>query len=195
MKNKLNLLVSLDERLWGGQVESNKYFATLSMLLAALLGIVLGGGQMIASMFDADMDISMASMVALLIVVVCLNIGESIMVSATPKIAFSRSLLVTAIIVGALVLGFVGSIIVVILIVLYLLLMILLGVLGAKSGSRGFSGSGGSSDDSSGEGIELGSGRRIEGRSSFDGETFFGNNGETYRKSGMGSRSWDKVDD
>lgn len=45
-------------------------------------------------------------------------------------------------------------------------------------------------DSSSGEEIEFGDGHRLEGRSSIDGETFYGNDGKTYHRDGMGRGSW-----
>lgn len=69
----------------------------------------------------------------------------------------------------------------------------------SSGGSALMSGGGSSSgssvgDDSYGEEIELGSGRKIGGRSSVDGETFFGNDGKTYSRKGMGSRTWESDD-
>ena len=54
MKDLLCFLNSIDERIWGENINTNKYFASISILLIAVLGAAQGGGTTLQSWFGWD---------------------------------------------------------------------------------------------------------------------------------------------
>ena len=92
MKDLLCFFNSLDERIWGENINTNKYFASISILLIAVLGAAQGGGTTLQSWFGWDMAMVLPSTVGLAVLIYGLNLYECI-VAAGPKIAILRSLL------------------------------------------------------------------------------------------------------
>lgn len=110
-KNIFNFFYAIDKRLWGEDICSNRYFASVSLLFVALLGALQGGGTVLNSWFGWDVAMDITSVILSSILIFGYNLYESI-VSANPKIAFQRSLLIFGCIIVAFVLGYLLSVLV-----------------------------------------------------------------------------------
>lgn len=105
-KNIFNFFYAIDKRFWGDDIYTNRYLASLSLLFVALLGAMQGGGSILNSWFGWDVEMNIISTIGLSILVFGYNLFESI-VSAKPKIAILRSLLILLCFVATFVLGYV----------------------------------------------------------------------------------------
>lgn len=81
MKNGLIWFWNLDRRIWSDKLETNRYFATLSVLCAALAGACAGGGQVLSAWFRWDLEVSNVAVIGLSIFIWGLNVAESIIAS------------------------------------------------------------------------------------------------------------------
>lgn len=179
---------ALDRRIWGGKVEANRYFATLSVLSALVMGACMGGGTVFREWFGWDTAPDAAAMGAALLLVWGWNLAESIVASKTGWIALSRSLLLWLILALAFAFGVVASVVVLFLVAAWVVLTFI-GYALSGSGGRSRGGSGGSSSDDD-PSIETSSGRRVSG--TFAGDDFHGNDGQTYKRTGWGDSDWEK---
>lgn len=105
-KNIFNFFYAIDKRFWGDDIYTNRYLASLSLLFVALLGAMQGGGSILNSWFGWDVEMNIISTIGLSILVFGYNLFESI-VSAKPKIAILRSLLILLCFVATFVLVYV----------------------------------------------------------------------------------------
>lgn len=111
-KNIFNFFYAIDKHLWGDEIYTNRYLATLSLLFVALLGAMQGGGSILNSWFGWDVEMNILTTIELSILVFGYNLFESI-VSAKPKIAFLRSLLTFVCFVAAFALGYLLAVVVI----------------------------------------------------------------------------------
>ncbi len=125
------------------KINSNPYFATLSLWFVLFVGILTGGGQVIGGWFSKD-DIQPdnVAMIALVLFVWCANMGESVVASPNARIAIFRSLLLLLYMAVALVLGYVGSVVLLFLVLIVLVVFFLSGGIGALLKGAGGSSSG-----------------------------------------------------
>lgn len=140
-KSLFSILYTLDKNIWGEQINPNKYLATATLLCCALIGILYGGGNYLAGMFDMDINITLTSSLASVVVLIGYNIAESIMAANTAKIAVLRSLMMTVFMILGFIAGLVGSVILLailtIIIGLYFILLVIKIALGGSAGSSG----------------------------------------------------------
>ena len=140
-KGIFSILSDLDNRIWGDQVNSNKYLATCTMLTCILFGVIYGGGTYIGDFFDLRFNLPFSAILGGIVVLMGLNIAESIVATDVPKIAFWRSLMMSGFMILGFVAGIVGSVILLailtIIVGVYFLLMFVKMALGIDSGSRG----------------------------------------------------------
>lgn len=134
-KNIINFFYAIDKRLWGDEIYTNRYLATLSLLFVALLGAMQGGGSILNSWFGWDVEMNIISTIGLSILVFGYNLFESI-VSAKPKIAILRSLLLLLCFVAAFVLGYVFAAVV----LFAVAAIVVIGFIGAALGGGSKSG-------------------------------------------------------
>ena len=134
-KNILNFFYAIDKRFWGDDIYTNRYLASLSLLFVALLGAMQGGGSILNSWFGWDVEMNILTTIELSILVFGYNLFESI-VSAKPKIAILRSLLILLCFVAAFVLGYVFAAIV----LFAVAAIVVLGFIGAALGGGSKSG-------------------------------------------------------
>ncbi len=134
-KNIFNFFYAIDKRLWGDDIYTNRYLATLSLLFVALLGAMQGGGSILNSWFGWDVEMNIISTIGLSILVFGYNLFESI-VSAKPKIAILRSLLIFVCFIAAFVLGYVLAAVV----LFAVAAIVVLGFIGAALGGGSKSG-------------------------------------------------------
>lgn len=120
-----------DKAFWHEKIATNRYLATLSVLFALFAGIVTpeahrGVRQWLADSFlDWIVFSSLLAAVGVLVVLVVLNIGESIISAGDFVSRLLRSLWVTLVISIAFILGlFEGKVAIVILILMMVILLI-----------------------------------------------------------------------
>ena len=133
--NILNFFYAIDKRFWGDDIYTNRYFASVCLLFVALLGAMQGGGSILNSWFGWDVDMNVIFTIGLSILVFSYNLFESI-VSAKPKIAILRSLLIFVCFVAAFVLGYVLAAVV----LFAVAAIVVLGFIGAALGGGSKSG-------------------------------------------------------
>lgn len=86
-------------------IESNRYFATVSIMFAALLGAIDGAGNTLHSWFDWDTDVNIMVVLGLLIHIYGLNLAETIMASKRVSSALGRAALLFVYMVLAWIVG------------------------------------------------------------------------------------------
>lgn len=180
MKNKMTFFWGIDQRLWGERLNTNPYLATLSIIVVALAGALVGGGSLLAEWFDWNTTVNLAAMVGSLIVIWGYNVTESIIGAEDWKVALWRSLLLLGVFLLAFIAGVVLSVVVICAVVIWLVIMVLLGAL---RGSAGGSAKRITLDD----GTELSNGRSdlLGGGSSYsgnDGHTYHTDDGHSFRQ-------------
>ncbi len=137
MKKILTWFSSIEKSIFGDKVVSNDYFATITIMIAALSGALMGGGDFLREMDLFDGNVNEFATYALLIGLITLNIGESIMVSKTVGAGFGRSFILLAAIPLAAVIGYIVAVIVFIIIMLYIVLIAISVALGGSSSGSG----------------------------------------------------------
>lgn len=120
-----------DKAFWHEKIATNRYLATLSVLFALFAGIVTpeahrGVRQWLADSFlEWGIFSSLLAAIGVLVVLVVLNIGESIISASSNACRLQRSLWVTLVISIAFLLGlFGGQVAIVILILMMVILLI-----------------------------------------------------------------------
>lgn len=122
------------DKIWGEKVSANNWLLPLSVLAAALSGVVFGGGMI----FQSVSNTTLIGVGGSLIMIWGYNLAESIIASSTPLVAFGRSVLTLVTIVAVFVLSCVASVVVLVIIALLLVAFIML-----FFASKGLSGGGG----------------------------------------------------
>lgn len=90
---------------------ANRYFATLSIMFAAIAGAVIGAGGLLHSWFDWNTELDKTAVYGVLIVVCGVNLTESVLATKTAGKAAMRSFLLVFFMTAAYWLGYAGSII------------------------------------------------------------------------------------
>lgn len=170
MKALITWFWTWEKSIWKEKIEANRYFATLSVLFAALVGACVGGGNTLHSWFGWELQSSVLAVSGLLLYVWSLNLAESIMAAEGAAVAVLRALLVTVCFAAACGIGYLGSIVILVLIALYVSLTVL-GVV--------FSSIGDSSKKSSDYVLE--DGTRVKKRTGLFGDSSYsGSDGNSY---------------
>lgn len=140
IKDKITFFYYWEEKMWDEKVDANKYFATLSILMAAITGALTGGGSALKGIFGADTEISTTASIGLCILMWGLNMAESIVASTDVWTAVKRSLLMLVCIAGAYFAGFLLAVVVIIIVAIVIAIFIgitILGVVFGDSSSKG----------------------------------------------------------
>lgn len=116
MNKLLTFFWSIDEKLWKDQINTNRYFATISLLLVALCGAVQGGGGMLANLFDWNTEINPVGNLGFVILLFGLNAYESLIASEKISIALCRCGLLLVVMGATLALSFIMAGIIILLI-------------------------------------------------------------------------------
>ncbi len=170
MKALINWFWTWEKSIWKEKIEANRYFATLSVLFAALVGACVVGGNTLHSWFGWELQSSALAVSGLLLYVWSLNLAESIMAAEGAAVAVLRALLVTVCLAAAYGIGYLGSIVILVLIALYVSLT----VLGAVLSSIGES-------PEKGGGYVLEDGTRVKKRTGLFGEaSYTSSDGSSY---------------
>lgn len=182
LKEKLTFFYALEEAIWKDKVEANPYLGTLSILICAICGALLGGGNTLAEMFGWDVAPEALPLVISCIIIWGSNVAESILSSTNAWVALGRSILILLVMGIAFAIGYLLAVVVIFIVTLIVILLFATGMLkGALSGG-GSSSSSSSSSNREEEYLDFGWGNRVKGHSSWDGNTFYGDNGITYEK-------------
>ena len=140
-KSLFSVLYTLDKKIWGEQINPNKYFATATLLCCTLFGVLWGGSSYMAGVFDLNINITLTASLASVIVLIGYNIVESIIAAETTKVAALRSLMMTGLMVLGFVAGVAGSVILLailtIVIGIYFIYLVVKIALGGSSGGGG----------------------------------------------------------
>ena len=134
IKDKITFFYYWEETLWDDQVDANKYFATLSILFAAIVGALTGGGNTLKSMFNLETEMSLYASLGLCVFIWGYNVAESIVATTNAKTAFLRSLLMLFCIAVAYGLGHLLAVVVIVVVTVILVLLVGWGVLKAALG-------------------------------------------------------------
>ena len=156
--NKITWFYNWEKRLWGDKIEANRYFATISILFSALLGVIFAGGELIAGVANVNLTTPLVIVFALVAVVYSINVAESIMATTTIGSALGRSALLLLCMTAGLVVGVVATVVVALIIGLYIVLFFIGGMLGGsskKSGSSSSSNTGMYAYDENGSQVNL----------------------------------------
>ena len=142
MKEKMTWFWNWEKSIWGDKIETNRYFATLSIMFVAVMGVFCGSGDTLRSWFDWDTAISNLVACGMLIFIWGLNVCESIMASMSASAMLGRSLMLLAVLVAAFFIGYVASVIVLFLVATWVVLTFASGMVsGALNGGSSPSGS------------------------------------------------------
>lgn len=112
-KINLNWFNSIEQKIWGEEVISNPYFATVSIYISALLGALIGGGSMLSDMFDWHLRVSLLGSVGFLWVLWSANVAESVFGCRRPLQIVWRSLLLFLCISLAFIVGAIASMLII----------------------------------------------------------------------------------
>lgn len=110
------------DKIWGEKVSANNWLLPLSVLAAALTGVVFGGGMI----FQSVSNTTLIGVGGSLIMIWGYNLAESIIASSTPLVALGRSVLTLVTIVAVFALSCVASVVVLVVIALLLVAFIML---------------------------------------------------------------------
>ncbi len=135
MKKMLTWFSSIEHSIFGENVESNDYFSTISIMFAALLGAVWGGSGFLYNWDIIDVDIDPIAIYAFGIVLISMNIAESIMAAKTAGAGIGRSLILLVAIPLAAAVGYAVAVIVFVIILLWIILLAFSIALSGGSGS------------------------------------------------------------
>lgn len=126
IKDKITFFYAIEEKLWGDKVNANKYFATICILSAALLGAWHTAGSFLESAFGWAAEISIFYALMLVWYMWVINIAESVFACKDLLTATLRSLLLLFSFVLAYVAGVIlGTIVIIIVcVVLFVLFLI-----------------------------------------------------------------------
>lgn len=183
---KIYIIHAIDKSIWGDKMNSNRYFASITLLFCTILGAVLGGYSYLDSMIDLNINISFASCLCGLVTLVGLNIAESIMAATDADTAVLRSLLVSLLLVVGFGLGVLSSVIMLVIITIILgiyLLIVFISMLLGGTPSTGGRGKKVILEDgtvlTNGQSDLLGGGVSYRGD---DGNTYHSNDGENFEQ-------------
>lgn len=133
MKSLLTLFWNIDKRIWGDDINTNRYFASTCILFVAFIGICQGGGGTLQDWFGWDLNPVIQHSINLVLVIYTANLYESLIATNKASVGILRALLVLASFAIAFVTGYLIAILVLLAIALYLLMRIFVaGIFGSS---------------------------------------------------------------
>lgn len=136
MKEAIAWFYTIDKKLWGDKIETNPYFATLSILFVALVGACSGAGRIFYEWFDWDVATNNVAMAYLFILIWGMNLCESIVASESTWIGLWRPLLMLLIFALVFAFGFIASVVVIFLVTAWVVLMLAGALLSGSGGGN-----------------------------------------------------------
>ena len=131
----------IDKNIWKENIETNKYLATVCCVVAILVGVFVGSGNFLHSMFNWDTNVLLSHALSIIAILLTVCITESIMCANKGLVALYRSLLIIGILILSTALGFIASVVALTIIVIALAILAIGLIFGALlSGGAGGSG-------------------------------------------------------
>jgi hypothetical protein len=93
MKSIFTWFRYVDDRLWGGETDCNRYLSSLMLLFALLSGAVLGSLPLSVDIIPFLADVNIVSVTALMVYVAGITVCESICMAHNATVALLRSIL------------------------------------------------------------------------------------------------------
>lgn len=190
VQNVLSFFQRIENCIWGDQIVSNKYFASLSIILVALIGAVVTGGEFLNFVFNWDIKVSFYPAITITLVIAVVNIYESIIATDSAKIAILRALLVLGFILASFFLGVLTSVVIATIIaitvaIIALIVVVKLAFTALTGGPRK------KAQLRSYDIIDFMTGNdKKEGELSSDGLTFYEKGGITWKRESTSSNDW-----
>lgn len=126
INNKITFFYRLEKKLWKDETDANRYFATLSILVAAIAGALLGGKSVLEDYFRWISNVSILGFLGASIILYGMNIAESIIATTSAKIATLRSLLILVCMACAYVVGVIASVVIMIIVAIIAFILFLM---------------------------------------------------------------------
>lgn len=120
MKKKITWFYTIEKGWWGDKVQSNPYLASLSLMFAALLGALVGGGNTLHSWFNANTQFMLLTALGTVCIIAIYNVGESIIAAQNGKVATLRAIVLLVGTLLAFGIGYLMAVVVLILVALWL---------------------------------------------------------------------------
>ncbi len=133
MKKIVNWFNSIERAIFGRKINSNSYFATMSLMFVAFLGALLGCKEFLPEweflMYYMDLDVSPRgfngiTFCAIAVVLLTMNIAESIAAAENPGVAAGRAGLVTGAFIAVMLMGYLTSVLMLVTIVVWIVLLL-----------------------------------------------------------------------
>lgn len=136
IQDKITFFHAIELKIWKDNIsDANPYLGTISILIVALSGAMIGGSYIFQTWFGLSGNIKLLSEITTIIVLCGLNIGESIIASKTALIAIFRSLLLLVLMAVAFCLGYAAAVVVIAIVTVILFLMALTELIKVAFGS------------------------------------------------------------
>lgn len=135
IQDKITFFHALEAKIWKDEVEANPYLATLSILVVAVSGALVGGSHTLRNWFEWNFYVSMIGTIGACIFLWGYNLAESILASKTALIAILRSLLLLVLMAVAFCLGYAAAVVVITIVTVILFLMALTELIKVAFGS------------------------------------------------------------
>ena len=127
MKQKFSILYNLEKKIWGEQTNPNKYLATTTIILSAVIGALVSGCEYLNDLFNWHINSPTLTATFSLIILICgYNIAESIIATSTAKVATLRALMMTGFVILAFIVGAVASFIILLIITIIVVVFLLI---------------------------------------------------------------------
>ncbi len=138
--NKILWFHKFEKKIWGDNINTNKYYASISLIIAALAGAMVSASEIMNDIINTNINIDEDSIPWVIALIFLPNLAESIFSAKSTKIIILRSLLIAVFTVLAALIGFITSIVVALiaslLIILFAFSIITSGIGGSSSSSR-----------------------------------------------------------
>lgn len=135
IQDKITFFHALEAKIWKDEVEANPYLATLSILVVAVSGALVGGSHTLRNWFEWNFYVSMIGTIGACILLWIYNLAESIIASKTAMIAILRSLLLLVLMAVAFCLGYAAAVVVIAIVTVVAVILGFMIIMGGITGS------------------------------------------------------------
>lgn len=188
-KEYLYFFFTWEKKKWGDDVFTNKYFASLSIFFMGISSALY-----IIEVFDNGWDDGLRDVMITLFTLWAFLVAESIANTRTLLLAGKRAIYLFGVLLLVMIvcLIFSGLVLLALAILAILLIISFISLNLIMGGKVSFSSSSSDKKEEESENINV-NGMDISGRSNVSGDTFYGNNGKTYKDSGcIGPHKWEE---
>lgn len=118
--NKIFFIKLIDRKIGGDKMKTNRYFASMTLFLCAIIGGAVGSCTYLNNLFDADINISLTHCLGCVVMLIGLNIAESIMATDDVKDMVVRSAVICLLLAVGFGIGLLASFVILIIVTLVL---------------------------------------------------------------------------